>query len=342
MTSSSPDPDDAGAASDAGAAVRRALPRYRRAGDEAPGFVLQDRDLALLEDVWRYRLLTTSQLEMLRSGDEVAGRRFVSRLPLTRRLKLLFHGGYLRRIARPLEKGSLEPVYVLDAEGARVLRRRHGEVSVRAPSQLPKPAALEHLLAVNQFRASLQVGCAQSALARSVSAPSEGVQLPHAQFLQWRTADEVKFSVLVPGRGEHARRVTLIPDGFCTVRAMGQQLFYYVEVDRGSEPGKTLADKCAAYYAYWKSGGFAHDLSVPTQVGFRVLFSAPSAKRAQTILDAIAKLEAGRTMFWVTLEGNLSPARILGMVFQDDATHEQRGLAGGQTSAGTASAGQMS
>lgn len=311
MTSSTSNPNTAETA------PRRALPRYQRAAGEAPGFVLQERDLALLEDVWRYRLLTTSQLEMLRSSDERTECRFVSRLPLTRRLKLLFHSGYVRRISRPLERGSLEPVYVLDAEGAKVLRRRHGEVSARAPSQLPKSAALEHLLAINQFRAALEVGCLRN---------------EKAQLLNWRASDEVKFSVAVQGRGEHLRQVALIPDGFFTRRAMEQRLFFYVEVDLGSEPGKTLAQKCAAYYAYWKSGGFARDLDVPPQIGFRVLFTAPSPKRAQTILDAIGKLDTGRTMFWVTLEENLSPERILEPVFRDGATHELRGLTGGKTS----------
>lgn len=40
----------------------KSLPRYRRV-EAGPPLVLQGRDLALLEDVWRYRLLSTRQLE---------------------------------------------------------------------------------------------------------------------------------------------------------------------------------------------------------------------------------------------------------------------------------------
>ena len=88
--------------------------------------LLTARDLAVLEDVWHFRYLTTTQIETLRACDPKEENRFVSRLTLTRRLKLLFHHRYLRRIARPLAQGSREPVYVLDGEGARVLSHRHG------------------------------------------------------------------------------------------------------------------------------------------------------------------------------------------------------------------------
>ena len=94
-------------------AARKPLPRYRRS-EELPALVLQERDAALLEDVWRYRLLTTGQIELLRSIDHRPACRFVSRLTLTRRLKLLFHNGYVHRLARPQDQGSVEPVYVLE------------------------------------------------------------------------------------------------------------------------------------------------------------------------------------------------------------------------------------
>lgn len=294
---------------DAAATTARPLPRYRRARQPLPGLLLQERDLALLEDVWRYRWLTTSQLELLRQSDPDPARRFVSRLPLTRRLKLLFHHGYLGRLARPRAQGSLEPVYLLDREGAKALRSRFEDAVARPPSVHPKAAALEHLLLVNQVRVALTAACHLSQrIPSGLAAP--GTPTP-VEFMAWEPSSWVKFTVSLTRVGERERRVTLIPDGFCTLKARGQRLFFFVEADRDTEPKKTLIDKCRTYYRYWQSGGFAHDFKVPPQIGFRVLFVVSTPKRAQTLLSGLEQLPAGRGLFWVTTADNLLPERIL-------------------------------
>ena len=101
-----------------------------------------------------------------------------------------------------------------------------------------------------------------------------------------------------------------------------------MEVDLGSEPAKTLAEKCHAYYAYWQSGGFAHDFNVPPQISFRTLFMAPTAARAATISKAIQTLEYGRVMFWVTTQEHITPERMLLPIFHDGATGSLRSLMG--------------
>jgi hypothetical protein len=297
------------------------LPRYRRV-PQAPIFSLQERDIRILEDLADFRLLTTSQLEALRRSDPDPKGRFVSRLPLTRRLKLLYHHSYVGRIARPLAQGSLEPVYLLDREGSRVLRRRHGEVPGRAlgsvpRGKLPKSSALEHLLGLSQVRVALTVACR-----RSVPTSS----FPYRVELGgWWPGDAVKFSVALPLPGERRRSVRLIPDGAFVLRvqpsfARGEKwtrLFYFVEVDQATEPLKTLADKCHAYYAYWQSGGFAHDWNLPAQVAFRVLFVVPSARRAETLREAIRQLPRGRNLFWCATAEQIRPERQLATVWQD-------------------------
>lgn len=298
---------------------RAPLPRYQRASRDLPGVVLQARDLALLADVGRFGLLTTSHLELLRSCDPDARCRFISRLPLTRRLKLLFHHGYLRRLCRPCVQGSLEPVYLLDRLGAAELRKREsaGEsqaaLRVRSPSQLPKPTALDHSLAIVQFRVALTVACARS---------------PHVELLRWHLTGEVTFKTTVEHKGERTRAVTLKPDGAFILRVEGRKLFFFLEADRGSEPGATLLDKCAAYASYWREGGFARDFSLPQGVGFRVLFTVPSAARAETLLKAASSLEAGRSLIWVTEEENVTPERLFTRVFRGMGTEQRQGLFG--------------
>lgn len=306
--------------------AHKPLPRYQRDSEAAPDLLLQERDMALLEDVWQYRWLTTSQLAALRASDPRLPTRFTSRLPLTRRLKLLYHHRYLGRIARPLAKGSLEPVYVLDSEGARALSRLHGEVGARTPSQLPKASALEHMLAINQVRVALTVAC--QTMDCQDQAGADPRQTPIAlptQLAAWHNSDAVKFATSVEGTGVRSRQVKLIPDGCWVLRITlpsggTQRCFYFVEVDLGTEPLRTISDKCRAYYSYWQSGGFAAHFSLPPAVAFRVLFVAPTLKRAEAILSAIQKLPAGRALFWVTTSEHIIPETILHPVWRDGAT----------------------
>lgn len=294
--------------------VSAPLPRYIRSPEKAPRLLLQERDIAMLEDMWHHRLLTTSQIELLRQSDARLDLRFVSRLTLTRRLKLLFHHQYVQRIVRPMAKGSLEPVYVLDNRAARVLRQRHGDVSVRSPSQMPKTLALDHLLGINQVRVTLT-----AAIANRKGGP-------RVELVSWLYNDAVKFSVVVAAPADRSRRVTLIPDAFFSLRVPPQRLFYFVEVDLGSETLKTLVAKCQAYVRYWQSGGFGRDFTVPPQVAFRVLFVAPTQKRARSIESAIRTLEAGRTMFWTTTQAQITPASMLEGIFTDGASGEARAI----------------
>lgn len=324
---------------------RAPLPRYRRAAADLPGLVLQARDLALLSDVGRFGLLTTSQLELLRSCDPDESRRFPSRLPLTRRLKLLFHHGHLRRLCRPCVQGSLEPVYLLDRLGAGELRKQAGEhtgepgseantgiggieggvIRARSPSQLPKLSALDHLLTVVQFRVAVTAACAHAGAHACAHADSRNRP---AELLRWHSCGEVSFRATLERAGERTRSVTLKPDGAFVLRVQGHRLFFFVEADRGSEPGQTLLDKCAAYASYWREGGFARDFSVPQGVGFRVLFTVPSSARAETLLRAASTLEAGRSLVWVTEEENVTGERVLTRVFRGVDATERQGLLG--------------
>jgi hypothetical protein len=294
--------------------VGTVLPRFRRS-PEAPRCLLQERDIALLEDLWRYRCLTTSQLELLRGSDADPALRFVSRLTLTRRLKLLFHGKYVRRLARPSIAGMQEPVYLLDSEGAKTLSLRHGEVSARASSQLPKLAALEHILAINQFRVSLS---AAAVLARDTKSGCE--------LMEWQAGNAARFSVTLATDPNKPipRKVALIPDGQFAIKTGDLKLFYFLEVDLGSEVSRILTEKCRAYYAFWQSGGFGEQYSVAANVGFRVLFIAPTAKRAATILGAVQKLEVGRNMFWVALQEEITPNTVTRPIWRDAVIGDRR------------------
>jgi hypothetical protein len=301
--------------------IRRAVSRARHSPEEVP-FALTRRDLALLGDVWRFRLLTTSQLETLRRADEDQATRFVSRLTLTRRLKGLYHHRYLRRIARPCASGSQEPVYVLDREGARALSLAleggqedevaEGEVTeVHAPlpSRLPKAQGLEHLLLINQARVAFTG-------AESFSDGAERLQL-----VEWKTSDQARFTVQMARTRRSSQSVTLLPDAamvlWVTREGKRSRHIAFLEADRGTESLSTLLSKAQAYFTYWKSGGFARDYAAPSGAGFWVLFTVPSKARSGTLLKALQSVEGGLTMFRVALESDLVPQRVAWAVWTE-------------------------
>ncbi len=299
----------------------RALSRSLRLPEEVP-FALTQRDLALMRDVWEFRLLTTSQLETLRRADGDPATRFVSRLTLTRRLKGLYHHRYLRRIARPCASGSQEPVYVLDREGARALslaleRRQKGEAAegeapqVRSPlpSRLPKAQGLEHLLLINQARV---------AFTGAGNLPDCAERL---QLIEWKTSDQARFAVQMAGTRGAGQSVTLLPDAGMVLRVTrGEKRsrhMAFLEADRGTEPLSALLSKARAYFAYWQSGGFAHDYAAPSGAGFWVLFTVPSKARGATLLKALQSVEGGLTMFRVALDSDLVPQRVAQTVWTE-------------------------
>lgn len=293
---------------------KRAVSRSRRLPDEVP-FALTRRDLALLHDVWGFRLLTTSQLETLRRADVDEALRFVSRLTLTRRLKGLYHHRHLRRIVRPSASGSQEPVYVLDREGARALslwlEEKGKAVEVRAPlpSRLPKAQGLEHLLLIVQARVAF------------TAAGALGEDEERLQLVEWKSSDQVRFTVNVPGIRRTIQSVTLLPDAGMVLRVTrGERRsrhIAFLEVDRGTESIGTLVAKARAYFAYWKSGGFARDYQAPEGMGFWVLLTVPSKARAATLLKALREVEGGLAMFRVALESDLLPQRVAGAVWTE-------------------------
>jgi hypothetical protein len=296
----------------------KALPRYRRAPEQAPPITLTRRDICLLEDIWRFGLLTTSHIETLRQADDKPELRFASRLTLTRRLKLLFHHRYVRRLPRPLAAGSQEPVYVLDHNGARVLSLQHGQVTAKAPSRLPKTAALDHLLEVVQFRVAI-TALPSLSLSSTASTATAGTG-DGARLQDWLPGDKVRFRVPVEAPGERRQIVSIVPDAGLVVRSSGMRHYYFLEVDRGTEAGRILTAKGVAYASYWKSGGFARDFGVPAGMGFRVLLVAPTPVRAQTITKALQPLGDLRVLFRIALASDITPQKVGSAIWMDVKT----------------------
>lgn len=143
------------------------LPILQRAHpDMLPGFNLTQRDIAIVEAVYTYRALTTTQIETLFAAGE-NGNRKAAMSRIRHRLKMLFHHGFLFRDERPtrLTDGRKPLVYYLDRRGAELLASLRGvsqkEIDWKARDNNVGWMFLEHLLATNDVRIAIELSASQ-------------------------------------------------------------------------------------------------------------------------------------------------------------------------------------
>lgn len=77
------------------------LPRFERA-QNPPRFILTERDREILRRVYSYRLMTREQIERLLFAPDNGQDHFTKTSKVRARLKLLYHHGYLERMAMPM------------------------------------------------------------------------------------------------------------------------------------------------------------------------------------------------------------------------------------------------
>jgi hypothetical protein len=172
--------------------------------------MLTVRDRAILARLAEHEPLTTSELKLL----------FFTGTRTTRaRLKQLEDQRLLCRVypARTSRGGKSEPLWFLAPHGRHLLQAPR-----RRPPDLSIPD-LEHRRAVASFMLAL--------VHRSLHQKDEGL---YTWYGETRAATGVGGGPLRPdGYGRY-----LLPDG---------ELTFYLELDRGTETGKRVADKLAAY-----------------------------------------------------------------------------------------------
>lgn len=201
------------------------------------------RERAVVELVGRFRQVTAKQIAV----EMFAGH--ASKTPLDRTLKRLVERRYLARLARPVGGdggGSAQYVYQLGRVGWRLLGK---------PGEYwPFRAANLHTLAI--------ADC----------------------FVDLRMAEQAGQCVVLkfepePGSPAH---IELTPDASVEVgyRDRGVKVSAWLEVDRGTEHGATIKEKCVRYwraYQQWQGEVFPF-----------VVFVVPDDQRAQQIQQVIA------------------------------------------------------
>lgn len=196
---------------------------------------LTPRELALVHDLDRLRLASAKQLERLHvtaespQANATQARRTLARLTERRVVTRL------ERRVGGVRAGSRGSVYALDAAGQRLASvcGPAGGVRIRRP-WTPGSPFLAHQLAVSEL------------YVRLVEA-GRGGQLDVLDFatepVSWRTFT-----------GLGGARTVLKPDAFVGLGLGDFEDSYFIEVDRATHSGPSVARKLTLYRRYWQTG----------------------------------------------------------------------------------------
>lgn len=235
----------------------------------ALSLLLSERDLLILEDLERFRLLDTRLIQRLRfPAGEAGGHATESSATRTalRVLTRLEGHALIARIGRRVGgagHGSSQTVWQLAASGERFLRVRKGQTGRRRYVD-PGNAFLEHTLAVARYAADLLEGARRDGFE---------VLVLQTEPESWR-----------PFQTGHGGAVTLKPDLYVVTADADSETHSFVEIDRDTEHLPAVLRKCRTYQQYRQSGA--------EQAGLDGLFpavvwAAPDTRRANRIRAAI-------------------------------------------------------
>jgi Replication-relaxation len=270
------------------------LPRFKRASAVAT-MRLTPRDQEILRLVRRFRFVSSAHICSLIPG---------SPQQVLRRLKLLYHHGFLERPRAQIDYyhrgGSRHMVYGLGSKGAAFLLRdldpgiahvRWGEKN-RSAGRI----FLEHALLVSDVMVAIELACRKTGIRLltgrelAVADKTTGKRRP----FRW----QVKMS--------NRLKLGVIPDYVFALDFKDQsgtvnRAFFFLEADRATMPviRKNLSQtsfyrKLRAYEATWSQS--IHQ----TQFGFhrfRVLTVTTSTERVKSLVDACSELERGQGLF---------------------------------------------
>ena len=270
------------------------LPRFKRASAIA-AIRLTERDYEIIRLAERFRFVRSSHIRSLIPG---------SPQQLLRRLKLLYHHGFLERPRAQIDYyhrgGSRHMIYGLGSKGAVLLRRDldpgFGQVHWGEKNRAASRVFLEHALLVTDVMVAIELACRKA-----------GIQLLTDRELA--VADKITgerrpfhWQVKISNR----LKLGIIPDyvfalDFKDQGGAGNRVFFFLEADRATMPviRKNLSQtsfyrKLRAYEATWSQS--IHQ----TQFGFhrfRVLTVTTSAERVKSLVNACSKLKRGQGLF---------------------------------------------
>lgn len=241
---------------------------------------LSPRDLAVLDDLERFRLLTSRQIQRLHFavGTEHATVSAATRAAQRALTKLESYGVLARLQHRVggVRHGSQGIVWQLTSTGSRLQQERSGDHNRHRYSE-PSTLFVDHTLAVAE--------CAVRVRELQRAGRLEVVELA-TEPDNWRTF-----------LGADTRVVTLKPD-LSLITASGDfEDHWFIEVDRDTEHLPKVLAKCAVYSRYAATGIEQQARGVFP----RVLWLTPTETRANAIRSAITDAESLPTGLFLVL-----------------------------------------
>lgn len=269
--------------------------RFRR---EPEGRIqITERDLAILQQVFRHRFLRSTHLQALFGGQQV----------FLRRLAELYHHGFLDRPREPIEfyacAGSKPMVYALGNKGADLLRDHcglpRGKVNWAEKNQGIGPLFLDHTLLVADVMVALELACRTNGRVRFV--PAEEL-LARAPEVTRRRPRPFEWSVACRYLGEPVT-LGVAPDACFGLHFLDRpegrnHAYFFLEADRATMPivrnnvrQTSFVRKMTAYAETWKQGIHTAVYGIKN---FRVLTVTSSAERVGNLIQANRDLGNGQ------------------------------------------------
>jgi hypothetical protein len=266
------------------------LPRFRRNPIVAP-MQLEERDCQIIRLLHRHRFLRSDHIVSFMGG---------SRQQILRRLKLLYHHGYLERPRAQLQYdecgGSRSIAYGLGNKGGVVLRQLGMTVdsdSWNEKNHVIGRVYLEHTLMVADVMVAVELACRKRGDIRLLY-EAELVLPMERQPFGWRVTIQ------------NGLKLGVVPDRvfaleFPDINGQSQRVHFFLEADRGTMPvvRHTLSQtsfyrKLLAYEATWTQKIHQRHLGIHR---FRVLTVTTSAARVKSLVQACSQLGRGQGLF---------------------------------------------
>ena len=269
------------------------------------------RDIALLQNIARFRLVSTAQLARLDGGSEQN---------VSRSLLALFEHGYVERpiaqvASRLQHEGSRPAIYGLTRKGARLLRSEGLDVRRRFLDGIDKERGagwrfVEHTIAIAEFFVSLEIAAKTRTDLRI---------LERAEILENspRVSGERRVRLEASIRlGGVLKRNAVLPDALFGVRFYDEEESYFMlEIDRGEMPidrqrglhSTYFTKKMLTYYEANRQQRHVCDLGLEN---FRVATVTTTAERVDKMLVALRTITegTGSNMFLFVDEAKLAAA----------------------------------
>ncbi|GAG56075.1 unnamed protein product [marine sediment metagenome] len=254
-----------------------------------PKFRISETDLKILKDLANYRVLDTRHISELHSK--------VSKRTIQRRLKLLFHAGFLERPIKQFSqyKYPSHIIYTLGRKGAKFLFPSKRTTKWR---KKVKSAFLWHSLMISNFRVILTLALKNKT---------------ESKLVNWQE-ENLTDSVYLEGE-----RLPIAPDGFFTIEDKDDLLHFFLEADRSTMEGKRFLSKMRAYWQWWLEEGHKKKFNISV---FRVLTITVSKKRKENLRKITKRADdrrRGSEMFLFSCQKDYNlekPESILKQIWQ--------------------------